>query len=91
MALIHIGLSTQQRMLEDFTAECGELKTIIQRTRVGQHEHEMAIRRLAAVESSVEELKKQMIDPSRRAGQYEGGYGNEEVTRFQQFKQSGGI
>jgi hypothetical protein len=76
------GRNIQAEMMADFERERGEMKRLL--VLGNEVQKERARSRLEVIEGSVEELKKQIADPTRYAKLVAGGYDNDEINRFQQ-------
>ena len=84
--LITTTKSLQQEMIDDFLSELNEL-TILLKGSPSSLEKERAVNRKYVVEQSIQELQKQLIDPTRHVRQTEGGYTQEELDRFEAVRQ----
>jgi hypothetical protein len=80
--MITINNSLSSEMIADFELERGEMIKIRDSSKQGSFEYKRAVNRLAVIDQSVDELKKQINDPTRMQKQAKGGYSKKELERF---------
>ena len=68
-------------MIKDFEREYEQQKTLRDRSPNSPHGLR-AVERMRVIESGIDELKKQIKDPSRHNSLVEGGYSEEELQRI---------
>ena len=80
--IITFSKSIQQEMIDDFALEYGEQKKLADKWPSSPHGLR-AKERMLVIESSINELKEQIKNPSRHNSYLQGGYSQEELQRIE--------